>query len=210
MAAASHTLGAILAGGEGRRVGGEDKGLLPLRGRPLVAHVLDALRLQCDALLVVANRNLDEYSRLAMTVADERLGQAGPLAGIEAALAATNDRRGHALGACEWLLTVPVDCPRPPPDLRRRLQSALSTSDAPCAFAHDDCRAQPLFALYRLADAGTLLAGARAALDSHASVLRWHADIGASAVDFSGPRAAFHNLNTPQDFRDCEGDHHAG
>ena len=72
---ADETLGIVLAGGAGSRVGGADKGLLPLQRRTLIACVLDALRPQCDALLVVANRNMDEYSRHAKTIRDEGEGQ---------------------------------------------------------------------------------------------------------------------------------------
>ncbi|HEY3521532.1 MAG TPA: molybdenum cofactor guanylyltransferase MobA [Rhodanobacteraceae bacterium] len=196
-------LGVVLAGGAGSRVGGADKGLLLLQGRPLVAHVLDALHLQCDAVLVVANRNLDEYSRFAKTVRDESESHAGPLAGIVAAL--TDSTVAASSHSCEWLLTVPVDCPHPPEGLRERLQSTLAKSEQPgCAFVHDGDGAQPLFALYRLSQGATLLGSARAALRSHASVLRWQVEIAARAVDFSDQRAAFHNLNTPQDFSDYE------
>ncbi len=200
------TLGVVLAGGAGTRVGSVDKGLLPLRGRPLIAQVLDALRPQCEALLIVANRNLEEYSRFAKTVRDQSDGHAGPLAGIVAALA-------HVLSQmdtepCEWMMTVPVDCPRPPQDLRERLQTVLTKSSATsCAFAHDETGPQPLFALYRMTQAEPLLASARAALALHASVAQWLGEIGACATDFSGQSAAFHNLNTPQDFRDYERTH---
>ena len=195
-------LGVVLAGGAGSRVGGADKGLLPLQGRPLIARVLDALRLQCNALRVVANRNLGEYSRHAETIRDEDDGYAGPLAGIVAALVHSNANVASP-DPYGWMLTVPVDCPKPPPDLRGRLQSALAKSvNADCAFAHDGDGAQPLFALYRLSRVEPLLASARAALRSHASVARWQAEMAARAVDFSDQRDAFHNLNTPQDFRD--------
>jgi molybdenum cofactor guanylyltransferase len=199
-------LGVILAGGAGTRAGGADKGLLPLRGRPLIALVLDALRPQCETLLIVANRNLQEYSHFTTAIRDERAGHSGPLAGIVATLA-------HALSQmdrepCEWMMTVPVDCPRPPQDLRERLQSVLTKSGAAsCTFAHDETGTQPLFALYRMTQAEPLLASARAALASHGSVVQWHREIGACAADFSGRSAAFHNLNTPQDFLNYERAH---
>ena len=196
-------LGVVLAGGPGARVGGADKGLLPLRGRPLIAHVLDALRPRCEALLIVANRNLDGYSRFATTVSDEGKGHAGPLAGIVAALTQLGSQSDAEPRG--WMMTVPVDCPQPPTDLRELLQSALTNYvNAGCAVAHDETGPQPLFALYRLAQAGPLLTSARAALASHASVLQWHREIGARAVDFSDRPAAFRNLNTPEDFREYE------
>lgn len=179
-------LAAVLAGGAGRRMGGADKGLLTLRGRPLVAWVVDALRAQADAVLIVANRHADAYATQAPVIADEVPDYPGPLAGIAAALQAA----GNA-----WLLTAATDCPTPPPDLAERLYAALSATDAPCAYAHDGTAAQPLFALYRPG----LAASARAALATHASPLRWHAELGAIAVDFSDRAAAFVNVNTPAD-----------
>ncbi len=199
-------LGVVLAGGAGTRVGGADKGLLPLRGRPLIVHTLDVLRSQCDSLLIVANRNLGEYSRFATAINDGRAGYAGPLAGIVAALAYAISQRNAE--PREWMMTVPVDCPRPPSDLCERLRSALTEfAKADCSCAHDGCGAQPLFALYRLAQVESLLNSARAALESHASVQQWHREIDARAADFSDQSAAFHNLNTRQDFRDYESQH---
>lgn len=185
-AAPPRLLAVVLAGGAGRRMGGADKGLLPLRGRPLVAWVVEALRPQADALLIVANRHADAYAAYAPAIADEVPGHAGPLAGIATAL--------HAAGDA-LVLTVPVDCPSPPPDLAARLRAALATGAAPCAYAHDGTAAQPLFALYRPG----LGAQARAALATHASPRRWHDELAAIAVDFSDRAAAFANINTPAD-----------
>ncbi|GAP66964.1 molybdenum cofactor synthesis protein [Mizugakiibacter sediminis] len=185
-AARPRLLAAVLAGGAGRRMGGADKGLLPLRGRPLAAWAVEALRAQADAVLIVANRHAEAYAAHAPVLADELPGYPGPLAGIAAALQAAGDA---------WLLTAPTDCPTPPPDLAARLHAALVAGGAPCAYAHDGTAAQPLFALYRPG----LAAAARAALAAHASPLRWHAELGAIAVDFSDRAASFVNVNTPAD-----------
>src|SRR5215468_4061553 len=91
---------AVLAGGEGRRVGGRDKGLLPLAGRPLIAHVVAALREQAGQIIICANRNASEYSGFGIVVGDMEPGFRGPLSGIASALA-------HC--KTHWLLTVPVD-----------------------------------------------------------------------------------------------------
>lgn len=203
-----HTLGVVLAGGAGRRVEGQDKGLLPLHGRPPVAHVLDVLRTQCDDVLVVANRNQEDYARHARVITDEAAGHLGPLAGIAAALALIVERAPPEYAACRWLLTSPVDCPDPPHDLRARLQEGLlAAPDSPCAYAQGQHKLQPLFALYSLEYQDELLASARAALALHASPLHWHMEIGATAVDFSDRVEGFRNLNTLQDFRDYEREH---
>src|SRR5581483_1360528 len=79
--------GVVLAGGRGTRMGGADKGLVELHGRPLAAHALDRLRPQVDALLISANRNHDRYAALgAPVIADASSTFDGPLAGMLAAL----------------------------------------------------------------------------------------------------------------------------
>lgn len=199
-------LGVVLAGGAGNRVGGADKGLLTLCGRPLVEHVLGHLRPQCNRMLIVANRNTDEYARRAPVVHDGIEGHAGPLAGLAAAFGFVDANR-HALP--RWLLTAPVDCPDPPGDLAERLHAGLMAhADARCAYVRRADRPQPLFALYRIDDAALCRSSAQAALREHASPMRWHAETGAIAVDFDDDAIdAFHNLNTPEDFRDYERRH---
>lgn len=204
MAAASRILGVILAGGEGRRVGGEDKGLLPLHDRPVVEHVVSILRPQCDELLIVANRNRDRYARYATVTGDEVPNHAGPLAGIVAALTLIESERKQFEGS-GWLMTVPVDCPGLPPDLFARLRTAFQAApEVLCTYARHAHKREPLFALYSLEFRDKLLASARKALGVHASPLRWHMELDAVAVDFSDQADAFLNLNTPEDFRDYE------
>jgi molybdopterin-guanine dinucleotide biosynthesis protein A len=190
---------AILAGGAATRLQGRDKGLELLQGRPLIDWALDAWRSHPahDAtsdtatnaidVIVVANRNIEEYSRRARTVSDAAAGFHGPLAGIAA-----------ALGACATprLLTVPVDCPDPPRDLATRLLAATAGHRANVAVAHDGERRQPLFALYRRELAGS----ASSAVETGQGVWQWQDSIGAIEVDFSNERRQFHNLNTPDEF----------
>lgn len=200
------TLGVILAGGAGQRVGDADKGLLPLCGRPLVEHVLGRLRLQCARVLIVANRNVDDYTRFAPVVRDGRSGHAGPLAGLAAAFGFLQANR-HALPG--WVLTAPVDCPDPPRDLATRLRAALTANgDAPCVLASVAGRREPLFAMYRVGAApDDWHDDAQAALLEHGSPMRWLAARGALVVDFGDGGDAFHNLNTPEDFREYERSH---
>lgn len=194
------TLGVILAGGAGHRVGDADKGLLPLCGRPLVEHVLERLRHQCTHVVIVANRNIDRYARLAPTIHDQGTGHAGPLAGLAAAFGFLGANR-HALP--DWLLSVPVDCPDPPRDLAARLRAALTVhADAACVLASAAGKREPLFTIYRVGPApGAWQASAQGALREHGSPMRWLAARGVVAVDFGD---AFHNLNTPEDFRNYQ------
>lgn len=186
---------AILAGGAGSRLGGVDKGLQLLAGKSLVAHVVDAIRPQVSNILLCVNRNRDQYEAFATTCVDDTSGYQGPLAGIAVAAAKSTS---------PWLLTLPVDSPRPPLDLARRLFAAAQKADFPIAVAHDGQRRQPLFALYSAAVA----AQAGAALSRDLAVWRWQDESGAIDVDFSDQAEAFVNLNTPDDFRRWEAGHH--
>lgn len=185
---------AILAGGEGRRVDGRDKGLLPLNGQPLVHHAVSALRGQATRILICANRNAEKYAAYGEVVADDSEGFLGPLAAISTALS-------HC--TTPWLLTMPVDCPEPPHALGERLFSTALKSGGDLAVAYDGERRQPLFALYRR----TLAQSARAALEANAPVWRWQDACGAVEADFSDRPAAFDNLNTDAEFRDWEQRH---
>lgn len=193
------TTAAILAGGRGERMGGVDKGLLDIGGQSLVERVLAALRGQdIDNVLIVANRSHDEYARLAPVIADAEPAFRGPLAGIAAALAACTT---------PWLLSVPVDCPAPPPDLFARLAAAARRDAGAAAFvAHDGERRQPLFALYRC----TLASEAAAAAAENLGVHAWQANIGARELDFADARAHFANLNTPAELAAHAGADHDG
>jgi molybdopterin-guanine dinucleotide biosynthesis protein A len=81
----------ILAGGRGRRLGGQDKGLLELNDKPLIEHILDAVKPQVKTVIINANRNLDVYTDYAYpVVSDDMTDFQGPLAGFAAALSACN------------------------------------------------------------------------------------------------------------------------
>ena len=179
---------AILAGGEGARVGGQDKGLLPLAGEPLIARVNRIMRTQAGTLLICANRHHETYAAFGSVVADAIAGYPGPLAGIGAAL---------AVCTTSWLLTVPVDCPDPPAELASRLHAAAIAAGTSLAVAHDGEHTQPLFAIYRRA----LAESCNDALVRNMPVWRWQRDCGAAVVDFSDRAAKFVNLNTAEEFR---------
>lgn len=180
--------GAVLAGGEGRRMGGVDKGLVELGGRPLVAWTLDALRPQVDTLLINANRSLKQYRALGWpVVADAGDGYQGPLAGMLAVLTAAQT---------DFVLTVPCDAPRVPADLAQRLATALHDAGAEIAVAHADGRRQSVHTLMRrdlrgkLADAVT--AGER-------KIAWWQDAQRCVEVPCDDIVDAFVNINTPEE-----------
>ncbi|MDD3448898.1 MAG: molybdenum cofactor guanylyltransferase [Gammaproteobacteria bacterium] len=180
--------GIILAGGRGTRMGGRDKGLVALAGRPLAAHVVDRLRPQVDTIVISANRNRERYAGLGYPVAaDAAPDFPGPLAGIASA---------GAVARTPWLLVTPCDTPRLPADLAQRLLEACAAGHRPLAVAHDGARLQPLFLLLRrelLADLAAFLAGGGRA------VYRWLDSQQPARADFSDCPAAFGNLNAPGD-----------
>jgi molybdopterin-guanine dinucleotide biosynthesis protein A len=178
--------GLILAGGLARRMGGEDKGLVSLAGRPMVAHVLEALRPQVGSILLNANRNCEHYAALGHPVlADALAGYQGPLAGMLAALKRCST---------EFLVTVPCDAPLVAPDLVARLHAACVAAGADLAVASDGERRQPVFLLLRASLASSLeayLAGGGRA--THAWVEQSHAAV----ADFSDQPDTFVNVNDP-------------
>ncbi len=179
--------GLILAGGLGRRMGGRDKGLEPLGGRPMVALVIDRLAPQVDALLINANRHQDRYRAFGRPViGDEIGGFVGPLAGLHAGLK-------HC--TTPLLATVPCDSPFLPLDLVARLGEGLESAGAMAAVARTAEGIQPVFALLRreiLTDLDDFLStGGR-------SIRAWLERLSPVAVDFADA-AAFANINTPED-----------
>ncbi|WP_170919511.1 NTP transferase domain-containing protein, partial [Halomonas sp. BC2] len=110
---ATHDLtGMILAGGEGRRMGGRDKGLEPFAGLPLVAHTVKRFDGHVHELMINANRNGDAYALFAdRVIADAEGGFKGPLMGIYSGLRAART---------PWLLVAPCDSPALPHDLVAR------------------------------------------------------------------------------------------
>ncbi len=121
--------GMVLAGGQGARMGGLDKGLQPFRGRPLAAVALERLRPQAapGKLSVSANRHLDRYAAFGIPVLGDALpGHPGPLAGLLAGLQWCD---------APWLLAVPCDTPCFPLDLGARLAEAAMAAGADIAIA---------------------------------------------------------------------------
>lgn len=121
----------ILAGGQGRRLGGADKALLPLAGRPLLAHVLGRLAPQAKHILLSANGDPARFAPFGLPVVADTVPDRGPLGGIAAA-AAECRRRWPAVS---FLATVPVDMPLLPSDLIETLAETATATRAAVASA---------------------------------------------------------------------------
>ena len=185
--------GVILAGGEARRMGGEDKGLLRLAGRPMIEYVIAALRPQVGALLINANRNHEVYSRYhCPVIADELAGFNGPLAGMASAM---------RVAQSEYIATVPCDSPFVPADLVSRLAAGLEQAGAEICVAHNGERMQPVFSLIRNSLLESLLDFLRR---GERKIDRWYAGQRTAIADFSDEPDTFLNVNTPGDLQKIE------
>ncbi len=186
--------GLVLAGGMARRMGGIDKGLVEIGGKPMIEHVLAALRPQVGRLLINANRNLDTYARYGVQVVPDAIeGYQGPLAGISSAL---------ALVETPYLLTAPCDSPLLAPDLAACLYRALVANQADLAVAHDGERQQPVFLLLRRelrADLQAYLAGGGRKID------RWFSQHRVAEADLRHRSDSFVNVNDEDEQRRVEG-----
>ncbi|MEP7181208.1 MAG: molybdenum cofactor guanylyltransferase MobA [Betaproteobacteria bacterium] len=187
--AAADVTGIVLAGGQGRRMGGVDKGLVDLGGRPMIAHVLARLAPQVGPLLINANQNHERYAALgaaygAPVVADAVGGFAGPLAGLHAGMT-------HA--ATPYVVTVPCDSPFLPADLVGRLAAGMATAGAQLAVAKTFDQPHPVFALVRrdvLPHLASFLTGGGRKIDV------WYATLKVVDAAFDDEADAFRNINT--------------
>jgi molybdopterin-guanine dinucleotide biosynthesis protein A len=181
----------ILAGGLSTRMGGGDKGLRPLAGQPVLAHVLARLRPQAGQIVLNANGDGTRFAALGLEViADPVGGFPGPLAGILAAML-----WAKGLGA-ERVASVPCDAPFLPHDLIARLAGAKGAAIAQSASGlHPVCGLWPVSAAPDLAD---LLARGERKVRAFAEKL------GAEVVVFDTLPDPFANLNTPADLARAE------
>ena len=190
---ATPVTGVILAGGLGRRMGGVNKGLQRLKGKPLVQWVIERFAPQVEELLINANQNLDQYGSLGYRVVEDDIGGfAGPLAGLHRALTEARHER---------VATVPCDSPFLPHDLVSRLRSALEAHAADIAVARTGDQPHPVFCLCRrdvLPGLTSFLAGGGRKIDA------WYASLETVEVPFDDAVEAFSNINTRDELRSLE------
>jgi molybdopterin-guanine dinucleotide biosynthesis protein A len=193
-------LGVLLAGGLARRMGGGDKPMRTIGGRPILERVIARLSPQCDGLILNAN---GDPARFAFTdlpvVADDVPGFAGPLAGI---LAALDWAAAHRPGL-EWVASVAADTPFLPHDLVSRLHAAREAAGTPLACAESGGQAHPVNALWSVA----LREDLRHALvvEDLRKIDRWTARHGiAHAAWSTEPYDPFFNANAPDDIAAAE------
>ncbi len=197
--------GVLMAGGQSRRMGGGDKCLRALAGKPILSHVIDRVRPQVGPLLLNANGDPTRFAAFGLPVVADAVGDfAGPLAGVLTGLEWT---AGQGPG-CTWLASFATDAPFLPEDLVARLLAAVEAAGADMACAASQGRDHPVFGLWPL----RLCHELRQAMveEGIRKVDLWTARFKLARVAFppvetpAGPLDSFFNANRPEDLAEAE------
>ena len=195
--------GVVLAGGQSSRMGGGDKCLLPLGGKPILSHVINRISPQVEALALNANGDATRFSAYGLPVLPDSIaGFVGPLAGVLAGMDwAAETGYSH-------IVSVAADSPFFPAQLATGLRFACLASGLPMAMAHSPRPdggyfRQPTFTLYDV----SLRENLRTALHGGVrKVIPWVEPLGCGPIVFSGFGSdPFFNINTPEDLVFAEG-----
>jgi len=193
-------VGVLLAGGQSRRMGGGDKSLNDLAGRPLLSHVVKRALPQVDTLILNANGDPARFGEYSLpVVADTVAGFVGPLAGV---LTGQEWARDNAPDA-KWVVTMATDTPFFPADLVTRFKAAIKENSADMVMATSGGNRHPVFGMWPVELADDL----RQALtiDGVRKVLHWTDRFNLVQVDFSAhPYDPFFNVNRPQDLQQAQ------
>lgn len=183
----------VLAGGQGQRMGGIDKGWVAFNGRPMIKHVLEHISPQVESVMINANRSLEDYQALGYPVVEDiEQGYHGPLMGMLTGLT-------HA--KTDWVLFVPCDVPLLPRDVVEKLRSAVAANDVDVAVVHDGERLQPVISLVRR----SLLPSLQSWLaDGKRKIDRWYMQHRMVVVPFDSAEETFINLNTREEVHNLE------
>jgi len=180
----------ILAGGKGRRLGGQDKGLVHYQGRPLIEYVIERIQPQVENILINANRNQETYANYGFPVIHDELSDyQGPLAGFATAMKVANSSH---------IITMPCDGPLLPKDLVDRMLAELHNSTdlkETLVVAHDGERLQPVYALIPIRLIDSL---ERFLEEGNRKIDLWYSKHHMKIADFSNNPSVFDNINTEE------------
>ena len=195
-----HVVGVLLAGGRAKRMGGGDKGLRALGGRPIMDYIVERARPQVAALLINANGDPERFSGYGLPVIPDVIEDfAGPLAGVLTGM----EWAAATAPQCPWVATFACDAPFAPTDLVARFLAAVEDEGADMACAKSRGRAHPVFGLWPVALAGEL----RQAMieEDMRKIDRWTARYNLIEVDFAAdPSDPFFNINAPENLAEAE------
>ena len=197
--------GVLLAGGLSRRMGGGDKCLRPLGGKPILGHIIERVRPQVGPLVLNANGDPGRFAAFGLPVAADVVeGYAGPLAGVLTGL----DWAAEHAPDCHWVASFASDAPFLPGDLVERLLAAVEAEGADMACAASNGRAHPVFGLWPVRLKDSLR---RAMVEEEIrKVDVWTARYQLATVAFAdveterGPLDPFFNTNRPEDLAEAE------
>jgi molybdopterin-guanine dinucleotide biosynthesis protein A len=197
-AAAHGTAGVLLAGGLSRRMGGGDKCLRVLAGRPILAHIIERVRPQVDRLVLNANGDPRRFAPFELPVIADSVPEfAGPLAGVLAGLDWAADE------GCLDVASFPTDAPFLPHDLVDRLRSAMMAAGADMACAASGGQHHPVAGLWPV----RLRVALRRALveEGIRKVDIWTSRYKLAVAEFpDAPVDPFFNANRPEDLAEAE------
>lgn len=183
----------ILAGGKGRRLEGQDKGLVLYKNKALIQHVIERIQLQVGTIVINANRNQKKYAKYGYAViSDEMSDFQGPLSGFASAMKKVKT---------DYIITLPCDGPSLPLDLVSRMIAKLNSYPdiSNCiAVAHNGERIQPVHALIPVELIDSLekfLANGDRKIDL------WYKKHELVLVDFSDQPDAFFNINKKEQLK---------
>ncbi|MFT4726397.1 MAG: molybdopterin-guanine dinucleotide biosynthesis protein A [Granulosicoccus sp.] len=178
----------ILAGGLARRMGGVDKGLVEVAGKPMVKYALDILTPLVHSVVINANRSVEEYKQFGVPVVLDTLsGHQGPLAGLSAGINALQ---------CDYVVMCPCDSPFLQSELIQALMEGCIDNDADIAVPHDGERLQPVFCVVQRRVEASL----NAFLDAgERKIDRWFSNHTVHTLDAKAYAQSFLNVNTEEE-----------
>ena len=186
----SNITAVIVAGGQGSRISGKDKGLIILHGKTLIEQIIEKISPQIDRIIINANRNTDQYRQFGLPVIkDKTPGFQGPLAGMLAALNSADT---------EFIITLPCDGPQLAADYVSRMSTTLAESSAEIVVAHDGLRMQQMYALIPTSLAEDLSEFLK---QDKRAIKHWLAQLNVTTADFSDHPEMFLNINTDEDLK---------
>lgn len=179
----------VLAGGQGQRMGGQDKGWVLYQGKPMIQHILDRLTPQVDEVIIIANRHQEDYAALGVPVFSDYIqGFHGPLVGIATGLQ-------HA--GYDRVVFVPCDGPFISTELVNSFREQYEHLKKPVIVASDGERLQPMVAMIEKQLLPDLLASIEA---GERKPDRWYAKVGMDEVSFAP--SSLHNFNTLEQMKE--------
>jgi len=193
-------VGVLLAGGLARRMGGGDKGLAMLGGRPILERVIERARPQVSELIINANGDADRFAEYGLPVVPDVIGDfSGPLAGVLTGMEWTAEN----VPGVPWMASFATDAPFVPLDLVERMSAAVIEAGGDMACAKSAGRTHPVFGLWPVAKASDLR---RAMIDDDMRKIdRWTARYNLIEVDFADvPFDPFFNINAPDNLAEAE------